>query len=209
MEQPQTTPSVQSPRIQFREPSFSYAGGPLGVGVDGRTLLPIIFYLKIPIANNTLSGRLSVSDATNEVFIDDDPTEDWTRTTSEKDSWAHRERRRSSMWHKIESYPSTKPTVAPSTSPRRSGERTRRGSILSLFKHGKDKDGRDVLHSGDADDWHNSSAAAAVATAVQDEPSSPKDMPRDRRGSILSMWTWGKDKDGRDVIHSGYDDDTD
>jgi len=105
MEQPQTTPSVQSPRIQFREPSFSYAGGPLGVGVDGR--------------------RLSVSDATNEVFIDDDPTEDWTRTTSEKDSWAHRERRRSSMWHKIESYPSTKPTVAPSTSPRRSGERTR------------------------------------------------------------------------------------
>jgi hypothetical protein len=53
MEQPQTTPSVQSPRIQFREPSFSYAGGPLGVGVDGRTLLPIIFYLKIPIANNT------------------------------------------------------------------------------------------------------------------------------------------------------------
>jgi len=192
MEQPQTTPSVQSPRIQFREPSFSYSGGPgpLGVGVDGR--------------------RLSISDATNEVFIDDDPTEDWTRTTSEKDSWAHRERRRSSMWHKIESYPSTKPAVAPSTSPRRSGERTRRGSILSLFKHGKDKDGRDVLHSGEADDWHNSSATAVVAAPAEDEPSSPKDvMPRDRRGSILSMWTWGKDKDGRDVIHSGYDDDTD
>lgn len=146
-----------------------------------------------------------MANSTNEVFIDDDPSEDWTRTTAEKDSWAHRERRRSSMWHKIESYPSTKP--AEISDPSR--PRDRRGSILSLFKHGKDKDGRDVLHSGDADDWHSNKAATATASSGEIERPSKDEIPRDRRGSILSMWTWGKDKSGRDVIHSGHDDDSD
>ena len=149
-----------------------------------------------------------MANSTNEVFIDDDPTEDWTRTTAEKDSWAHRERRRSSVWHKIDSYPSTKPPE--SSSPTRSRSE-RRGSILSLFKHGKDKNGRDVLHSGDADDWsrENAAAAAAAAAAQVETPQPDKEMPRDRRGSILSMWTWGKDKAGRDVIHSGFESDSD
>lgn len=149
-----------------------------------------------------------MANSTNEVFIDDDPTEDWTRTTAEKDSWAHRERRRSSVWHKIDSYPSTKP---PELSPSRSRSGNRRGSILSLFKHGKDKDGRDVLNSGDAEDWNRESAAAAAAATAAAEAESPqldKTMPRDRRGSILSMWTWGKDKAGRDVIHSGFESDS-
>jgi len=166
MEQTATTPSVSSPKIQFREP----------YGVDGR--------------------RLSVADATNEVFIDDDPSEDWTRTTAEKDSWAHRERRRSSIWQKIDSYPSSKP--AEPSSPDR-----RRGSILSLFKHGKDKKGRDVLHSGDTDEW---STEVAEQRKVQEEEEEEAKQDRGvRRGSILSMWTWGKDKEGRDVIHSGID----
>jgi uncharacterized membrane protein len=144
-------------------------------------------------------GRLSLADSTNEVFLDDDPSEDWTRTTAEKDSWAHRERRRSSVWQKIDSYPSLRPVeVSPSQS------RERHGSVLSLFHHGKDKNGRDVLHSGDGDpeEW---SAGSGAERAEIERPPSNKPAPRERHGSILSIWTWGKDKFGRDVIHSGPD----
>lgn len=135
--------------------------------------------------------------------MDDDPTEDWTRTTAEKDSWAYRERRRSSMWQKIDSYPSTKPPEGPS----RSRERERRGSVLSLFQHGKDKNGRDVLHSGDPPEgWDREppmSPAIERSPSVEDVKFRPHH--RGRRGSILSMFTWGKDKTGSDVIHSGFD----
>jgi hypothetical protein len=205
MEQPQTTPSVQSPRIQFQEPSFSFgsAEGRIPVGVDGRkSLRPSLTLPLTSILTQTPAGRLSLANSTNEVFIDDDPSEDWTRTTAEKDSWAHRERRRSSMWQKIDSYPSTKPLEPGSPS----RFRDRRGSILSLFRHGKDKDGRDVLHSDEPDEYTQDNATAAAAI---ERPPSVEDKPMrgDRRGSILSMWTWGKDKSGRDVIHSGFEDD--
>lgn len=135
--------------------------------------------------------------------MDDDPAEDWSRTTAEKDSWAHRERRRSSMWQKIDSYPAIKPLEGPSRSP----VRERRGSILSLFQHGKDKKGRDVLHSGEGnpEEWDREPVAAAIERTPSVENGKDMGMPRERRGSILSMWTWGKDKSGRDVIHSGFD----
>lgn len=148
------------------------------------------------------AGRLSIPESTNEVFLDDDPSEDWTRTTAEKDSWAHRERRRSSVWTKIDSYPSSRP--AEEASPSRSRER--RGSVLSLFQHSKDKNGRDVLHSGDGDpeDWSAGSGAEQAEQAELERTPSNK-TPRERHGSILSIWTWGKDKFGKDVIHSGPD----
>lgn len=95
------------------------------------------------------------------------------------------------MWQEIDSYPSIKPSEPSPT-------RSRRGSILSLFTHGKDKNGRDVLYSGggDPEDWNHESGAD------RDHPSK-KRPPRVRLGSILGMFTWGKDKQGRDVIHSG------
>jgi hypothetical protein len=138
-------------------------------------------------------GRLSLPDFTNEVFLDDDPSEDWTRTTAEKDSWAYRERRRSSLWQKIDSYPSIK-SAEPSQF------RSRRGSILSLFTHGKDKDGHDVLYSGDGDpeDWDGKRSIHC------DEPQKNKapyatQLPA-RPGSVLSPWVRGKDNQGRNVI---------
>jgi len=145
--------------------------------------------------------RLSLANFTNEPFLDEDPTEDWTRTTPEKESWAHRERRRSSVWHSIDPYPcikvgeSSPPQASPSR-PSHSPPRSRRGSILSLFTHAKDKNDRDVLYSGDGhpEDWSEAEVERVPAN---------RRSPRERRGSILSEFKWGKDKEGRDVIHSG------
>jgi len=65
-----------------------------------------------------------------------------------------------------------------------------------MFSHAKDKNDRDVLFSGDGhpDDWSEGEMERAPAK---------RRSPRERRGSILSEFTWGKDKNGRDVIHSG------
>jgi hypothetical protein len=163
-------------------------------GVDGRTFSLLS---DRPIANtaNNILGRLSLPNSTNEVFLDDDPSEDWTLTTAEKDSWAYRERRRSSLWQKIDSYPSIN-----SGEPSPSRSRSRRGSILSLFTHGKDKDGHDVMYSGDGDpeDWGGESSIHG------DQPQknkSPYATPLPARpGSALSPWVRGKDNQGRNVI---------
>lgn len=81
----------------------------------------------------------------------------------------------------------------------------RRGSILSLWKTGKDKDGRDHIHSGhEGEDWGD-----AVSTTSATPPASPRLLEErgDRRGSILSIWRQGKDRDGKTVIHSGEEHD--
>lgn len=180
MEQTTKQSSIESPKIQLDQPC----------GIDRRAFLP-----SSPPDSTLLTHSLGSPSVASESLIDDDPSEDWTRTTAEKDSWAHRERRRSSMWQKIDCYPSSKPAQSSNSGPRH-------GSILSLFTHGKDKDGRDVLHSGNGDPEERSAENDAHL-----EPHVPSEAPdRTRRGSILSMWTPGKDKEGRDVIHSGYND---
>jgi hypothetical protein len=80
----------------------------------------------------------------------------------------------------------------------------RRGSILSLWKTGKDKDGKDHIHSGhEGEDW-----ADAVSNTSGTPPASPRPDERgDRRGSILSIWKQGKDREGHTVIHSGEEHD--
>lgn len=200
--------------------------------------------------------------------------EDWTKTTSDKDSWANRERRRSNKFSKIDHDMAAQfkersrsgrrassalgifsqgvdkngnaiilsddthdgfemPVAAeerrapgPSLGSvfARNDERRlsmssqnsdkRRGSILSLWKTGKDKDGRDHVHSGhEGEDWVD-----AISNTSGSMPSSPRlaerhlsvtrlDDPRDRRGSILSIWKQGKDRDGNMVIHSGEEHD--
>jgi hypothetical protein len=127
------------------------------------------------------------------VFLDDDPSEDWTLTTAEKDSWAHRERRRLSVWQKIDCYPSIN-SAQPSPS------HSRRSSILSLFTHGKDKDGHDVMYSGDGDpeDWGGESRVNRDQPQTNKSPCATP-LPA-RPGSILSPWVRGKDNQGRNVI---------
>jgi len=152
--------------------------------------------------------------------------QDWTRTTAEKDSWANRERRRSSIFSKVDNYPAatynssiphsttnvmpSSPTLAKAPSP----TSDRRGSILSLWTHGKDENGRGVLHSGDG----NVEAWDGEVVVVEEEElkrtvsaesagkkrRNSKVQPQERRGSILSMWSQAKDKDGNWVIDTDH-----
>lgn len=95
----------------------------------------------------------------------------------------------------IDSYPSI---YSSESSPSRS--RSRRGSILSLFTHGKDKDGRDVLFSGDGDpeDWHVASKSERDAPKMANlQPQEPYLVSQE---GILTPWIRGKDNQGRNVI---------
>jgi hypothetical protein len=72
---------------------------------------------------------------------------------------------------------------------------------LSLWSSGKDKDGKHILHHDDDDDVvvvEDGRVTEKGETSPTLSPTSPRDT---RRGSILSMWTPGKDEKGRSIIH--------
>jgi hypothetical protein len=74
---------------------------------------------------------------------------------------------------------------------------------LSLWSHGKDKDGKDALHSGEpAHKWENGEVVED-GEEVTAEMRGSKSKVMDRRGSILSVFEKGKDEEGRDIILSG------
>lgn len=212
-------------------------------------------------------GRFSTAVTADDDEMDEENTfEDWTKTTHEKDTWAARERRRTSKFAKIDSDVALqqyerersrsgrrassaiglftqgvdshgnaiilsddkyeefelpiehdkdgKKLLSPNVTTVFGEERRmsltsqnsdkRRGSILSLWRPGKDKDGKDHLHSGhEGDDWVE--AVEAVSNGSATPPASPNlnAMRADRRGSILSIWRQGKDREGRLVMHSG------
>jgi hypothetical protein len=75
-------------------------------------------------------------------------------------------------------------------------ERERHGSILSIWTQGKDKDGRNVILSGEEHD--------GIVEILAEKVVSPTNKDQERRGSILNLWTRGKDKDRRPVILSGF-----
>lgn len=225
---------------------------------------------RLSLTRSPLStGRPSTAVSSGSGISEENPFEDWTKTTSEKDSWANRERRRSNKFSKIDSdmalqryersrsgrrassalgifsegfdsngnpiiksddhhedfeIPAAvgmdgagnKKLLSPSISiafsrpdDRRlsmssQNSDKRRGSILSLWKTGKDKAGNDQVHSGhEGEDWGD-----AVSNTSGSAPNSPRlDNRGDRRGSILSIWKQGKDRDGHTVIHSGEEHD--
>lgn len=140
------------------------------------------------IVNNGSLRRLSTVGSTGMPAIDEEREhkQDWTVTTDEKDSWAVRERRRSSIWSKIEMVPSTSP---------KSG--ARRGSILSMWQGGKDKDGKDIVIHDDHDSDEEEGSVGSPSSPTFDQ----EKRVRERRPSILSMWKPGKDEHGRDAIH--------
>lgn len=78
----------------------------------------------------------------------------------------------------------------------------RKGSVLSLFKTGNDfKSGSNVIHSGSDDhpeEWKAQKETRSMSNSSNDGTK--------RRGSILSMFTTGKDARGRHVVGSDWDD---
>lgn len=202
--------AAASPKIQFKEPEFdpsSETGAskprlpvnpPSTALLTGPGRLSSVSASNVPRLSSS-SGRRSVNSSDPE--DDDDHDQDWTVKTADKDTWAARERRRASLWNKIDSYPTIKPG-SPSTSPKE-----RHGSILSLFQHGKDKDGRAVLHSGEnVEDWDRHAQVGKekeVLIVPVEKTSRSGSRVQERHGSILSMWTNGKDENGRDVLLQG------
>jgi len=76
---------------------------------------------------------------------DEEHAQDWSVKVPDEETWAVKERRRSSVWNKVNNYPSAKPKTPTGSF----SSKEKAGSILSLWVHGKDKHGNDVLHSGD------------------------------------------------------------
>lgn len=109
------------------------------------------------------------------------------------------------MWSKAE---------MPSLSPKTTGG-PRRGSILSVWKPGKDKDGRDILvhddHDADDDEAIDDREDVVVvkpgdevtvkATVLEGMGlEERRKSGTDRRGSILSLWSNGTDDKGRHIM---------
>jgi len=100
-----------------------------------------------PTGHRRFSQISHGSGAIEEEDDDEDHAQDWSVKIPDDETWAAKERRRSSVWNKVTpGYPTVKPKT-PSGSFSSDGEK--RGSILSLWSHGKDAKGNDVLHSGE------------------------------------------------------------
>jgi len=162
---------------------------------------------------NRSSRRFSThSSIPEDAILDDrDHKQDWSKSVSDRDTWAHQERRRLSGWSNTD--------VA--TAKQMAG---RRGSVLSMWAPGKDAQGNDVLLHNDEHGGVDAVVDAEPSSRNSDilVPSSPPsingknsgslDIRRasnnssdaGRRGSILSMWKGSKDKHGNDII--GHDD---
>jgi len=173
------------------------------------TLAPTIRFDEAAIRRMSTSGISSRSGKSNQDLEDDSDEEhaqDWTKTTKDGESWADRERRRSSIWSKTD-------TNTPFANVDTSG---RRGSVLSLWSAGKDKDGKHILKHDDvpANDDYNESAISEGLPSPNGSRQGSLSVPGSRRGtndrsnskgadrrpSILSMWSTGKDKDGNVVM---------
>jgi len=143
---------------------------------------------------------LSTNDSADLDAIEEDPDhpihrQDWSVTTKPTESWAVKERRRSSIFNKA-------PIVKPAPSPT-DGDR-RKGSVLSLWSAGKDKLGNHILKHHDDDSKDKLDSESAIESPKDDEfTKSPSEEPTyqpERRGSILSLWKGGKDANGRPIM---------
>jgi len=97
---------------------------------------------------------------------DEDHAQDWSVQVPDEETWAVKERRRSSVWNKVTpGYPTVKPK-----SPTGSfSSEEKRGSILSIWSHGKDAKGNDVLHSGENVEHWDGNAVEIKRLAIEKE----------------------------------------
>jgi hypothetical protein len=166
----------------------------------------------MPNTHLTVPGRLSSAVSGTSSDMEENTYEDWTKTTHEKDSWANRERRRSNKFAKIDADMAIQQYE-------RSRSTRRASSALGIFSQGVDSNGNAIILSDehheefelpvevDKDGKKLLSPSIAVAFSRPDDRrlSMSSQNSDKRRGSILSLWKTGKDKDGNDHIHSGHE----
>lgn len=81
------------------------------------------------------------------------------------------------------------------------GGQARKGSILSMWEGGKDKQGRDILaHDDHHSDEEEEDGNVSVGSPASEESEKLAAQERERRGSILSVWRKGKDEHGNHAI---------
>ncbi|KAJ8068020.1 hypothetical protein OCU04_003597 [Sclerotinia nivalis] len=114
----------------------------------------------------------------------DDYEQDWKTVTHERDSWATRERRRSTPFANLSNAAFMGSHHEAKHGRSGSSTQTRKGSILSVWSDPNgDEEPDDLL--------------------VRVSSRKSEDTPRDgRRGSVLSLFSRKKDENGRDIIHS-------
>ncbi|QSZ30060.1 hypothetical protein DSL72_004578 [Monilinia vaccinii-corymbosi] len=114
----------------------------------------------------------------------DDYEQDWNTTTPERNTWATRERRKSTPFGNFDN--SAFMGVHHEAKHGRSGSSSqpRKGSILSLWS---DPNG---------DEEHDDSLQRVSSRRSDASPGG------ERRGSVLSLFSKRKDENGRDIIHS-------
>jgi len=134
--------------------------------------------------------------------------QDWTKTTAPHESYGTKEGRKLSVFSKIDD------DVKLIKKTRALSGTERRGSILSTWVAGKDKDGKDILSHGFEDENAVDDDGEPLVKVLSKEKG-PEDVFQDRegfehrrtgskgaerRGSILSVWKGGKDKDGNHIL---------
>ncbi|KAK2624880.1 hypothetical protein QTJ16_006073 [Diplocarpon rosae] len=196
--------------ITFDEGILRTSSSPKSSANDKRPdMTPISLTRSLPGRPATRNTSSSLSPPSSpDPLAADDPAhkQDWSTTTPAAASWGVRERRRSSMWSRAEM-----PELAPD--PKSKAGSRRRGSVLSVWRGGKDSRGRDVLvHDGSSDEDADAGADEEAVRSDdgkgqgegqgqgQGRRGSKSSRGRDRRGSILSLWSNGKDAEGRNVV---------
>ncbi|KAI9641493.1 hypothetical protein NHQ30_010301 [Ciborinia camelliae] len=114
----------------------------------------------------------------------DDYEQDWSTTTPESQSWASRERRRSTPFGNLNNTPFMGSHHEGKHYRSGSSTHPRKGSILSVWS---DPNG---------DDEHDNNLRR-VSTGKSEEPQG-----REGGGTVLSLFRSRKDEQGRDIIHS-------
>lgn len=112
----------------------------------------------------------------------DDFAQDWKTTTHERDSWATRERRRSTAFGNISNSAFMGTHHEAKHGRSGSSSQARKGSILSMWSDSNDEEPDDLL--------------------VRVSSRKSEGSERERRGSVLSLFYRKKDEQGKDIINS-------
>ncbi|KAJ8068019.1 hypothetical protein OCU04_003597 [Sclerotinia nivalis] len=140
-----------------------------------------------PFDSQSMGSPLKKSTTNTSAHLEspfDDYEQDWKTVTHERDSWATRERRRSTPFANLSNAAFMGSHHEAKHGRSGSSTQTRKGSILSVWSDPNgDEEPDDLL--------------------VRVSSRKSEDTPRDgRRGSVLSLFSRKKDENGRDIIHS-------
>lgn len=172
------------PTVGEQTPMFS---DPFESQSIGSPLSTLLHTLSCPLSIQKLIYNLEKVTTSTSAHLEspfDHYEQDWNTTTHERDSWATRERRRSTPFANLSNtaFIGTNHEVKHGRSG--SSTRPRKGSVLSIWSDPNGDDEPDDI---------------LVRVSSRKSEGSPRE---GRRGSVLSLFSRRKNEDGKDIIHS-------